>query len=53
MLRKNCTPADLQKQWIGHASTRTTDGYSHLDQERDYRKTAASAVGLDLILSPP
>jgi integrase len=50
MLRKNGTPADLQRQWIGHASTRTTDGYSHLDQEREYRKTAASAVGLGLIL---
>jgi integrase len=52
MLRKNGTPADLQRQWIGHASTRTTDGYSHLDQEREYRRIAASVVGLDLILSP-
>jgi integrase len=52
MLRKNGTPADLQRQWIGHASLRTTDGYSHLDQEREYRKIAASVVGLDLILSP-
>ena len=55
MLRKNGTPADLQRQWIGHASTRTTDGYSHLDHEREYRKSAASVVGLQLILGswPP
>jgi integrase len=25
MLRKNGTPADLQRQWIGHSSLKTTD----------------------------
>jgi hypothetical protein len=29
MLRKSGTPEDLQKQWIGHSSLRTTDRYSH------------------------
>lgn len=52
LLRKNGTPADLQKQWIGHSSLRTTDRYSHTDQELDYRRIAASRVGLDLIVGP-
>jgi hypothetical protein len=52
MLRKNGTPADLQKQWIGHSSLKTTDRYSHTDQELDYRRNAASRVGLDLIVGP-
>lgn len=46
MLRKNGAPEDLQKQWIGHSSLRTTDRYSHTDQEVEYRKSAASRVGL-------
>jgi integrase len=52
MLRKNGTPADLQKQWIGHSSLKTTDRYSHTDQELDYRRNAARRVGLDLIVGP-
>jgi integrase len=52
MLRKNGTPADLQKQWIGHSSLRTTDRYSHTDQELEYRQKAASRVGLELIVGP-
>ena len=52
LLRKNGTPADLQKQWIGHSSLKTTDRYAHTDQELEYRRLAASRVGLDLILGP-
>ena len=52
LLRKNGTPADLQKQWIGHSSLKTTDRYSHTDQELEYRRNAASRVGLDLIVGP-
>jgi integrase len=52
LLRKNGTPADLQKLWIGHSSLRTTDRYAHTDQELDYRRRAASRVGLDLIVGP-
>jgi integrase len=52
ILRKNGTPADLQKQWIGHSSLKTTDRYSHTDQEMDYRRNAARRVGLDLIVGP-
>ena len=53
MLRKNGTPADLQKQWIGHSSLKTTDRYSHTDQELEYRRNAARRVGIDLILLDP
>jgi integrase len=52
MLRKNGTPADLQRQWIGHSSLKTTDRYSHTDQELEYRRNAAKRVGLDLIVGP-
>jgi integrase len=45
MLRKYGTPGDLQKQWIGHSSLRTTDRYSHTDQELEYRRAAAGKVG--------
>ena len=38
LLRKNGTPADLQKLWIGHSSLRTTDRYPHTDQELEYRR---------------
>jgi hypothetical protein len=52
MLRKNGTPADPQRQWIGHSSLKTTDRYSHTDQELDYRQKAARRVGLYLIVGP-
>jgi integrase len=32
-LRKNGTPAELQTQWIGHSSLRTTDGYDHMGEQ--------------------
>src|SRR5882724_4803446 len=48
MLRKHGTPEDLQKQWIGHSSLRTTDRYSHTHQELEYRRLAASKAGLNL-----
>src|SRR5882724_11022680 len=52
MLRKNGTPEDLQKQWIGHSSLRTTDRYSHTHQELEYRRLAASKAGLSSLLDP-
>jgi integrase len=52
LLRKNGTPADLQKLWIGHSSLRTTDRYAHTDQELEYRHREAARVGLDLIVGP-
>jgi integrase len=52
ILRKKGTPADLQKQWIGHSSLRTTDRYSHTDQELEYRRQAASRAGIESIVGP-
>jgi len=52
MLRKRGTPEDLQKQWIGHSSLRTTDRYSHTDQELEYRRIAASKAGLSFVVGP-
>jgi len=52
MLRKNGTPEDLQKLWIGHSSLRTTDRYSHTHEELEYRRRGASKVGLNLIVGP-
>lgn len=52
ILRKNRTPDDLQRQWIGHSSLRTTDRYSHTDQELEFRRQAAANVGIDRVLGP-
>ncbi len=52
MLRKRGTPEDLQKQWIGHSSLRTTDRYSHTHEELEYRRLAASKAGLNLAVGP-
>jgi integrase len=52
MLRKRGTPEDLQKQWIGHSSLRTTDRYSHTHQELEYRRLAASKAGLNFEVGP-
>jgi integrase len=50
MLRKHGTPGELQKQWIGHSSLRTTDRYSHTDEELEYRRAAAGKVGIESLL---
>jgi integrase len=52
MLRKSGTPAELQTQWIGHSNLKTTDRYSHTDEELEYRRQAAARVGLDRIVGP-
>jgi hypothetical protein len=52
MLRRRGPPEDLQKQWIGHSSLRTTERYSHTHQELEYRHLAASKAGLNLDVGP-
>jgi integrase len=52
ILRKNGTPEHLQLQWIGHSSLRTTDRYSHTDQEVEYRRAFASKEGLNVVVGP-
>jgi len=41
ILRKKGMPAELQTQWIGHSSLRTTDGYDHTREEVEYRQQNA------------
>lgn len=52
ILRKRGMPADLQLQWIGHSSLKTTDRYSHTDQELEYRRQMAARAGLGFVLGP-
>jgi integrase len=52
ILRMNGTPAELQTQWIGHSSLRVTDGYSHTDQEVEYRQRNARKAGLGFVIGP-
>ena len=52
VLRKNQTPGDLQKMWIGHSSLEVTDGYSHTDAELGYRREHASKVGYNALVGP-
>ncbi len=52
VLRKNGTPGDLQKQWIGHSSLRTTDRYSHKSEELEFRRKAVEKVGVTLLVGP-
>jgi integrase len=51
-LRKLGTLGDRQKQWIGHSSLRTTDLYSHTDQDLEYRRSYARILGLNALLAP-
>ena len=52
ILRKNGTPPELQTQWIGHSSLRTTDGYDHTGDEVEYRQQNARKVGLGFVIGP-
>jgi integrase len=52
VLQKAGTPEDLQSQWFGHSSLRTTDRYSHTNEELEYRRNAASKVGLNFLIGP-
>jgi integrase len=45
-LRKNRTPEDLIRFWLGHADETITDGYSKLREDVEYRKEVAGEVGL-------
>jgi integrase len=44
-LRKNRTPEDLIRFWLGHADETVTDGYSKLAEDVEYRKQVAAEVG--------
>lgn len=49
-LRKNRTPEDLIRFWLGHADETVTDGYSKLREDVDYRREVAEKVELGFSL---
>jgi integrase len=51
-LRKNRTPEDLIRFWLGHADETVTDGYSKLREDVQYRKEVADKIGLGFEISP-
>lgn len=51
-LRKNRTPEDLIRFWLGHADETVTDGYSKLREDVQYRSEVADKVGLGFEISP-
>lgn len=44
-LRKQRTPEDLIKFWMGHAKQSVTDGYSKLSDDVEYRYEVAEKIG--------
>ncbi len=44
-LRKQRTPEDLVRFWMGHAKSSVTDSYSKVSDDVDYRQEVAEAIG--------
>jgi integrase len=44
-LRKQRTPEDLIRFWLGHAKSSMTDGYSKLSDDIDYRQEVSEKIG--------
>lgn len=44
-LRKQRTPEDLIRFWLGHAKSSMTDGYSKLADDIEYRREVAEKIG--------
>ena len=44
VLRKNGVSEEAILQWIGHTETRTTDGYSHVDEDLEFRRRELAKV---------
>jgi integrase len=51
-LRKNRTPEDLIRFWLGHADESVTDGYSKLREDVEYRREVVDKIGLGFEISP-
>jgi integrase len=45
-LRKQRTPEDLIRFWLGHAKSSMTDGYSKLSDDIEYRREVAEKIGM-------
>jgi integrase len=52
-LRKNRTPGDLERFWLGHANKTVTDEYSRLKEDVTFRKEVAKKVGIGFELPTP
>ena len=44
-MRKQRTPEDLIKSWMGHAKSSVTDAYSKVAEDVDFRLEVAEQVG--------
>ena len=44
-LRKQRTPEDLIRFWLGHAKSPVTDGYSKMVDDLEYRLEVAENIG--------
>jgi integrase len=49
-LRKQKTPEDLIRAWLGHGQTTVTDLYVNIDNEKAWRQTEAERVGVGFTL---
>jgi hypothetical protein len=50
-LRKQRTPEDLLRFWIGHGDETVTDRYAKLSEDMAFRKAQADRVGIGFSLS--
>jgi integrase len=51
-LRKNATPEDMIKLWLGHADKTVTDGYSKLREDKKFRQEQVEKIGIGFKVSP-
>lgn len=49
-LRKQKTPEDLIRVWLGHGQTSVTDLYANLDKDMAWRKKEAERVSVGFTL---
>jgi len=52
-LRRQRTPEDLIRFWLGHANKSITDGYSLLKEDIEFRKKIAEQVGTGFGIPAP
>jgi integrase len=51
-LRKQRTPEDLIRFWLGHAQSCVTDGYSKVADDIEYRREVAKKIGAGFTVPP-
>jgi integrase len=50
-LRKQGTPEDLLRFWIGHGDKTVTDRYARLKDDKEFRKEVAERVGIGFAIA--